>query len=86
MNPTGDTLSPQRKWAAMNPRASQRDPITLDEVMSSRMIAYPFRKLMCCLVTDGGGALILTAVAATAALIPALRASRVDPLVALRQE
>ena len=24
------------------------------------MIAYPFRKLMCCLVTDGGGALILT--------------------------
>jgi acetyl-CoA acetyltransferase len=50
----------QRKWAAMNPRASQRDPITVEDVMSSRMIVYPFRKLMCCLVTDGGGALVLT--------------------------
>ena len=50
----------QREWAAMNPRASHRDPITVDDVLSSRMIAYPFRMLMCCLVTDGGGALILT--------------------------
>jgi acetyl-CoA acetyltransferase len=50
----------QREWAAMNPRASYREPITLDDVMNSEMIAYPFRKLMCCLVTDGGGALILT--------------------------
>ena len=30
------------------------------DVLNSRMIAYPFRLLMCCLVTDGGGALILT--------------------------
>jgi acetyl-CoA acetyltransferase len=51
----------QREWAARNPRASYRDPITVDDVLGSRMIAYPFRKLMCCLVTDGGGALILTA-------------------------
>ena len=36
------------------------DPITIDDVLNSRMIAYPFRLLMCCLVTDGGGALILT--------------------------
>lgn len=50
----------QREWAARNPRASYRDPITVDDVLDSRMIAYPFRKLMCCLVTDGGGALILT--------------------------
>ena len=50
----------QREWAAMNPRASYRDPITVDDVMSSDMIAWPFTKLMCCLVTDGGGALILT--------------------------
>ena len=28
--------------------------------MNSPMIAWPFRMLMCCLVTDGGGALILT--------------------------
>ncbi|MCH9671576.1 MAG: thiolase [Gammaproteobacteria bacterium] len=50
----------QREWAAKNPRATFKDPITVDDVLNSRMIAYPFRLLMCCLVTDGGGALILT--------------------------
>src|SRR5215469_16624840 len=50
----------QREWAAKNPRASFHDPITVDDVLNSRMIAYPFTMLMCCLVTDGGGALILT--------------------------
>jgi acetyl-CoA acetyltransferase len=50
----------QREWAAMNPRAYAKDPISIDDVMNSPMIAWPFRKLMCCLVTDGGGALILT--------------------------
>jgi acetyl-CoA acetyltransferase len=35
-------------------------PITVEDVLNSRMIAYPFRILQCCLVTDGGGALILT--------------------------
>jgi acetyl-CoA acetyltransferase len=51
----------QREWAAKNPRAMMKDPITVSDVLGSRMIAYPFRLLMCCLVTDGGGALILTA-------------------------
>jgi acetyl-CoA acetyltransferase len=67
MKETGTTLEQlasvaviQREWAAMNPRATHRDPITLDEVMNARMIAYPFTKPECCLVTDGGGALILT--------------------------
>jgi acetyl-CoA acetyltransferase len=50
----------QREWAAKNPRATFRDPITVEDVLNSRMIAYPFRLLQCCLVTDGGGALILT--------------------------
>ena len=50
----------QREWAGKNPRASFRDPITVDDVLESRMIAYPFHLLECCLVTDGGGALILT--------------------------
>ena len=50
----------QREWAAKNPRATFKDPITVDDVLNSKMIAYPFRILMCCLVTDGGGALILT--------------------------
>jgi acetyl-CoA acetyltransferase len=50
----------QREWAAMNPRATFKDPITVEDVLNSPMIAWPFRLLMCCLVTDGGGALILT--------------------------
>jgi acetyl-CoA acetyltransferase len=50
----------QREWAGLNPRASFRDPISVQDVLDSRMIAYPFHLLECCLVTDGGGALILT--------------------------
>ena len=50
----------QREWAAFHPRASFREPITVEDVLTSRMIAWPFRLLMCCLVTDGGGALVLT--------------------------
>lgn len=50
----------QREWAARNPRATFKTPITTEDVLNSRMIAWPFRLLMCCLVTDGGGALILT--------------------------
>lgn len=50
----------QREWAAKNPRAAFKDPITVEDVLNSKMIAYPFRLLQCCLVTDGGGALILT--------------------------
>lgn len=50
----------QRQWAARNPRASQRDPITVADVLDSRVIAWPFHVLECCLVTDGGGALVLT--------------------------
>lgn len=52
----------QRQWAALNPRVSFREPITVEDVLNSKMIAYPFHLLECCLVTDGGGALILTTV------------------------
>ncbi len=50
----------QRQWAAQNPRAKFRDLITVDDVFASPVIAWPFHLLMCCLVTDGGGALVLT--------------------------
>jgi acetyl-CoA acetyltransferase len=50
----------QREWAARNPRAVHKHPITVADVLSSPMVAYPLRRLMCCLVTDGGGALVLT--------------------------
>ncbi len=49
-----------RAWATKNPRAMMRDPITVEDVLNSRLIAWPIHLLECCLVTDGGGALILT--------------------------
>lgn len=58
----------QREWAAGNPRAMMRDPITVDDVFESRLIAYPFHLLECCLVTDGGGALIITSAERAAAM------------------
>ena len=50
----------QREWAGKNSRATFRDPITVDEVLSSPVIAWPMRRAMCCLVSDAGGALIVT--------------------------
>ena len=50
----------QRRWAATVPRATLRDPITIGEVLDSPMIAWPLRRAMCCLVSDAGGALIVT--------------------------
>jgi acetyl-CoA acetyltransferase len=50
----------QRQWAAKNPRAMYRDIITVEDVLASKMVAYPFHLLECCLVTDGGGALVVT--------------------------
>ena len=49
----------QREWAAGNPRAFRREPTTVEQVLASPPIAYPFTREMCCVVTDGGGALVL---------------------------
>jgi acetyl-CoA acetyltransferase len=49
-----------RQWATQNPRALMREPITVEDVLASRLIAWPVHLLECCLVTDGGGALVLT--------------------------
>ena len=48
-----------RKWAQLNPKAFVRDPLTIDDVLSSRWISYPFHLLDCCLVTDAGGACVI---------------------------
>ena len=50
----------QRQWATMNPMAQFRDPITLDDHQASRWIADPLRLLDCCLVSNGGIAVIVT--------------------------
>lgn len=47
--------------AGLNPEAAFRDPITVDDVLSGRMIADPFTKLHCCIRSDGGGAIVLVA-------------------------
>jgi acetyl-CoA acetyltransferase len=49
-----------REWACLNPRARYQEPITVDDVLASEMIASPLHKLDCCLVTDGAGAFIVT--------------------------
>jgi acetyl-CoA acetyltransferase len=46
--------------ASRNPEAYYRDPITIDDVQSSRMMADPLTKLHCCIRSDGGGAVVLT--------------------------
>jgi acetyl-CoA acetyltransferase len=49
-----------RSWAAKNPKAWSRDPITVDDVLASRLICDPLHRLDVCLVTDGGGAAVVT--------------------------
>lgn len=48
-----------RRWAALNPAAFMRGPLTVDEVLGSRMVVDPFTVRDCCLVTDAGAALIM---------------------------
>lgn len=49
-----------RKHAALNPLAKMRTPISIDDVLSSRMISRPLHLLDCCIISDGGGAIVVT--------------------------
>ena len=49
-----------RKWAQLNPVATMRDPMSIDDVLKSPMICDPLHLLDACLVTDGGGAVVMT--------------------------
>lgn len=48
-----------RAWARLNPEAFMREPLTIDDVLASRMVSDPLSVRDCCLVTDGGGAFVL---------------------------
>ena len=49
-----------RAHASANPLAQYRDPLTVDDVLSSRMVADPLHLLDCCVISDGGGACVVT--------------------------
>jgi acetyl-CoA acetyltransferase len=48
-----------RQWAMKNPAAVKREPLTIEEVVNARMVVDPLGVKDCCLVTDGGAAMIL---------------------------
>ena len=52
-----------RKWAQLNPAAWEKKPLTVADVLKARMISHPFTVRDCCLVTDGGGAIVMTSAA-----------------------
>jgi acetyl-CoA acetyltransferase len=57
-----------RAWATMNPIAQMRDPIALEDHQSSRFIAEPLHLLDCCLVSNGGVAIVVVSPERAAAL------------------
>src|SRR6202008_3906601 len=48
-----------REWALLNPAAWEKKPLSIEGVLAARMVSYPFTVRDCCLVTDGGGAVIV---------------------------
>ncbi|MCF2526496.1 acetyl-CoA acetyltransferase [Yinghuangia soli] len=67
-----------REWALLNPAAFRHGagPLTVDDVLSADQVASPLGTLDCCLVTDGGGAIVLTS-------LDRARDLRADPVVVL---
>jgi len=59
-----------RQWALLNPKAFHHDsgPISVDDVLASSTVSSPLHVLDCCLVTDGGGAIVMTSLERAASL------------------
>ncbi len=55
-----DVAVAARNWARLNPDAFERGPLAREEILASRMISDPLTRADCCLVTDGGAAVVLT--------------------------
>ena len=49
-----------RRHAGLNPAARFRDPVTVEDVLASRVVSSPLHLLDCCIITDGGGAVVVT--------------------------
>lgn len=52
-----------RQWALLNPKAWEKTPITVADVLAAPIVSSPLSVRDCCLVTDGGGAIIVTSAA-----------------------
>ena len=52
-----------RQWALLNPAAWEKEPLTLEQVLGARMVSWPLTVRDCCLLLDGGGAMIVTSTA-----------------------
>ena len=59
-DPYGEIAATFRKHAGKNPNAQKQKPFTIEDHNNSRFVAEPLRLFDCCLVTDGGGAIIVT--------------------------
>jgi acetyl-CoA acetyltransferase len=55
----GEVAIAARKWAQLNPDATMRDALTMEDYLSARMVADPFGVRDCCLVTDGAAAVVM---------------------------
>lgn len=56
-----DIAVTMRRHASRNPAAKYRDPITVDDVLASRVVSSPLHLLDCCVISDGGGAVVVVA-------------------------
>lgn len=54
-----DVAVAARAWARLNPEAFDRGPLSREDVLAARMVGDPLTVRDCCLVTDGGGAVVM---------------------------
>jgi len=54
-----DVAVAARAWAQHNPEAFERGPLSREDVLGARMVGDPLTVRDCCLVTDGGGAIVM---------------------------
>jgi acetyl-CoA acetyltransferase len=50
-----------RKWAELNPHAMYRSPLTVEEIMASKVVAFPLRSKQCNMLADGASAFVVAA-------------------------
>lgn len=55
----GEVAIAARRWAALNPDAFMRDPLTMEDYLKARMVSDPISVRDCCLVTDGAAAVVM---------------------------